>query len=137
MKQGIKVIPKENLIVRESFQLPYGGGEIWFEQLDALSIYTDLVKDKFLKDMESIRRPSNSAFIAVNLCETLVDQELADMIVESLIDVNRRIIKVAFVGLNKEGKHIFKSLLKKQDCSFGYALINDYEKAKQWLIKGN
>ena len=36
----IKEIPIEKLVVRPSMKLDFMGGEIWFEQLDALSVHT-------------------------------------------------------------------------------------------------
>lgn len=134
MGMKMKIIPKERLIVRNSFEIAFAGGEIWCEQLDSLSVYTDLVKEKFLKDMEKIRRPSCSAFLAVNLHETLVNAELSQVIVRELLGVERRLMKIVFVGLDHGEKKLFRSLLRQSDCSFSYEFIDDFEKAKQWLL---
>lgn len=134
MKTIVKVIPREELIIRESMKLAYRGGEIWFEQLDSLSVYKDVVKEKFIKDMEYIKRPSNPAFIAVNLCDTLVDAEIAGLIAGNLTDTGRVILKVVLVGLNKAGKKLMKKTLNNLSCTFAYEFIDDYEKAKEWLL---
>ena len=132
----MKIIERDRLIIRESFAMYYGGGEIWFEQLDALSVHTEVVKEKFLKDMDMIRRPSSPAFLAVNLNETLVDEELAELIVNGLWCTGRRIIKVVFVGLDKKGKKLIRNqLYKKTEDEFVYCFIDDYEKAKEWLVQ--
>lgn len=41
---------KEKLILRDSFKLPFSGGEIWSEELDGLNVHTDIVTEKFLKE---------------------------------------------------------------------------------------
>ncbi len=130
----MKIIPKEKLIIRDSFKLAYRGGEIWCEELDALSIHTDIVAEKFLKDMETIRRPSSSAFISVNLTATLVQKDIAELIIDKLLNVDRHLIKVVFIGLDHTGKKLFTSLLKQGHCAFSYQFIDDLEKAKEWLI---
>ncbi len=132
----MKYIDRDQLIIRESFAMYFGGGQIWFEQLDALSVHKDIVKEKFIKDLEVIRRPSAPAFLAVNLNETLVDEDIAGMIVTGLRMVERRILKVVFVGLNKEGKKLLKKALRNfTEDKFVYQFINDYEKAKEWLVQ--
>lgn len=69
----MKKISKENIIIRNSFKLPFSGSEIWGEELDGLNIYTDVVIGKFLKDIVTIRKPSSPSLIAIHLNETLVD----------------------------------------------------------------
>lgn len=132
----MKVIERDKLIIRESVAMYYGGGEIWFEQLDALSVYKEVVIEKFLKDLDMIRRPSSPAFLAVNLNETLVDEELAELIVNGLWNIERRLIKVVFVGLDKAGKKLLvRQLRSRSEDRFVYCFINDYEKAKEWLVQ--
>lgn len=132
----MKFIDKDLLIIRESFAMYYGGGQIWFEQLDALSVHKDIVKEKFLKDLEVIRRPSAPAFLAINLNETLVDEEIAGVITDGLCKVERRIIKVVFVGLSRDGKKLMKKALKSyMEDKFVYHFMDDYEKAKEWLVQ--
>ena len=132
----MKIIPKEDLIVRESISMFFGDGEIWFEQLDALSIYKDVILDKFLKDMETIKRPSSSAFIGINLNESLVDKEIADTIISNLSQASSFIKKVVFVGLDRKGIKLMKQSIDNNQKSTGfvYTFINDYEKAKEWLV---
>ncbi len=132
----MKHIDRDKLIVRESFAMYYGGGQIWFEQLDALSVHKDIVWDKFLKDLEVIRRPSAPAFLAVNLNETLVEKDIAELIAGGLQQIERRILKVAFVGLDRDGRKLMKNaLLKDKEAKFVHHFFDDYEKAKEWLIQ--
>jgi len=134
----MKIIPKEDLIVRESISMFFGDGEIWFEQLDALSIYKDVILDKFLKDMETIKRPSSSAFIGINLNESLVDKEIADTIISNLSLADQFVRKVAFIGLDSKGvKQMKQSIVNNhKPIVFVFTFINDYEKAKEWLVNG-
>ena len=99
-----------------------------------MSIHTDIVIEKFLKDMETICRPSSSSSISINLNETLVQKDIAELIVYKLSNVKRYIIKVAFVGLDGTGKRLIKSSLKNENDSFCYRFIDDFKKTKEWLI---
>lgn len=130
----MKKILKENLIIRNSFKLPFSGGEIWAEELDGLNIYTDVVIDKFLRDMVTIRKPSSPGFIAIHLNETLVEESLVNIIVTELKKAENSILKVVFVGLNRTSQKLMKSSIEIVAVSFVYAFINDYEKAKEWLV---
>ena len=132
----MKTVKKENLIVRESMSLFFGGGEIWFEQLDALSIHKDVILDKFLKDMETIKRPSSPAFIGINLDESIVDKEIADTIISNLAQANPFVRKVAFVGLDSKGVKLIKQAIDNNHTPIGFVFtfINDYERAKEWLV---
>ena len=131
----MKEIPREKLIIRKSFKLPFSGGEIWGEELDRLNIHTDVVIEKFLKDMVTIRMPSSPGLIALHLNDTLVDEGLANVIVTELAKAKQAVHKVVFVGLNHTAKKLMKAILEKESVSFAYSFNNDYEKAKEWLVK--
>ena len=130
----MKVIPKDSLIIRKSFKLPYSSGEIWGEELDGLNMYTDIVIDKFLSDMVTIRMPSSPGLIAIHLKSTLVNEQLADIIVTELGGVKRPLQQVVFVGLDRAAQKLVKAKLDKVGAAFTYNFINDYEKAKEWLV---
>lgn len=130
----MKEIPKENLIIRESFKLAFYGSEIWGEELDGLNIYADVVIEKFLKDIEIIRKPSSPGLIAIHLNETLVEERLTNLIVTELVKAKQSVYKVVFVGLNHIARKLMKSMLEKESVSFAYSFNNDYEKAKEWLV---
>lgn len=130
----MKKIEKDNLVIRNSFQLAYAGSEIWCEELDALSIHTDVVSEKFLKDMVTIRKPSTPGLIAIHLNETLVDNDLVNIIVPELKKSENSIHKVVFIGLNRSAQKIMKSTLEKAGVSFAFNFYSDYEKAKEWLV---
>ena len=133
----MKKILKEDLIIRNSFKLPFSGSEIWSEELDGLSIYTDIVIDKFLRDMVTIRKPSSPGLIAIHLNETLVEENLVNIIVTELKKAESSIQKVVFVGLNRTSQKLMKASMEVVGVSFGYIFINDYEKAKEWLVNKN
>lgn len=133
----IKYISKDKLIIRESMKMAFMGGEIWFEQLDALSVHTDIVTNKFINDLSHIRKISTPSRIAINLNETLVNEELADLLVTKLAESSKYITKLAFVGLDMSGKRLVKKKFKNINFSFAVNYINDYEKAKIWLMTEN
>ena len=130
----IKAIPLDRLIVRPSMKLAFMGGEIWFEQLDSLSIHTELAMNKFISDLKQIRKVSSPARIAVNVNETLVTDEFADLFVNELCLSEKFITKLVFVGTDFHTMRKIKNLLKKRNYSFAVSFINDYEKAKIWLM---
>lgn len=70
---------------KKSFSLFYNGGSIWCEHLDSLCDQKQLVLEKFTKDLVEIRKPSTSAYLAVNLDETVVDEEIISFILDSFV----------------------------------------------------
>ncbi|NLO41385.1 MAG: hypothetical protein GX115_18210 [Ruminiclostridium sp.] len=133
-KGKIKIIPREELIIRESKKIPFGNGEIWFEQLDALSVHRDIVRDKFLKDMEILRKPSSPALVAVCLYETDMDDELSELIIRTLSNTGRKLLKVVFVGASRNLQKTMQQIILRFPVPFLIAFMDDYEKAKLWLI---
>ncbi len=133
----MKKILKEDLIIRNSFKLPFSGSEIWGEELDGLNIYTDVVINKFMRDMVTIRKPSSPGLIAIHLNETLVEENLVNIIVTELKKAENSIQKVVFVGLNRTSQKLMKASIEIVGVSFVYTFINDYEKAKEWLVNKN
>ncbi|MGN0622659.1 MAG: hypothetical protein ACI4JA_01770 [Oscillospiraceae bacterium] len=130
----IKEIPIEKLVVRPSMKLDFMGGEIWFEQLDALSVHTELAMKKFTDDLKQIRRISSPSRIAVNVNETLVTDEFADLLVDELCLSDKYITKLVFVGTDTSVKRKLHKRFRKKNYSFAVGFINDYEKAKIWLM---
>lgn len=130
----IKEIPLEKLVVRPSMKLNFMGGEIWFEQLDALSVHTELAMEKFRRDLKDIRRVSSPSKVAVNVNETLVTDEFVDLLVDELCLSDRFITKLAFVGADFATKRKIKKRLKNKQYAFAVGFIDDYEEAKIWLV---
>ncbi|MDR2932598.1 MAG: hypothetical protein LBV27_05765 [Oscillospiraceae bacterium] len=114
--------------------LPFRGSEIWGIELDSLSVYTDIVEDKFLRDMAYARRPSTTSIIAVHLTDTLVTDALTDLMVSSLCGAVPNVRKVAFIGLDKKTGKKMRLILEEKRCGFRFDFFSDYEKAKQWLV---
>lgn len=115
---------------KKSFSLPYNGGDIWCEHLDSLYDKRELLLEKFRNDLVMIAKPSTSSFIAINLDETDVDQELIDEIYHAFSSLNKSIRKVVFVGLEPEMKRYVKRLRS----NFVVTCLDDFEKAKEWLL---
>lgn len=126
---------QNNVIVRESFSMAYMGGEIWFCQLDALYDRKELVMEKFRRDMDSIRKPSATGLIGINLNQTAVDKDMAVEIASRLIEF-QKLRKVVIVGADRKIKHIIKEYFRCNGgkMSFAWNFIDDFEKAKLWLV---
>ena len=60
---------------KKSFILPFAGGEIWFEHLDGIYQYTELVIEKLRTDAAIFRRPSSPGYIAFVLDETVITDD--------------------------------------------------------------
>ena len=115
---------------KKSFSLPYNGGDIWCEHLDSLYDKRDLLLEKFKNDLIMIAKPSTSSFIAINLDETDVDKDLIYEIYHAFSSLNKSIRKVVFVGLEPEMKRYVKRLR----ANFVVTCLDDFEKAKEWLL---
>ena len=120
---------------KKSFSMFFGGGEIWFEHLDGIYEYTDLAIEKLEKDYQEFKRPSLPSLIAVNLDETKVSDRLVHAITEKLLHGEKRFTRVVFVGVNRKEKRYIQNLLS--GATFAYNFINDFEKAKEWLVSEN
>lgn len=118
---------------KKSFALPFNNGEIWFEHLDGMYQYDQLVLNKLAKDSKEFLRPSMPSAIGVVLDETNVTSEIADALISVLLGTDKTIQRVCFVGTDKKIKKMFTDRLKKTN-KFQYNFINDLEKAKEWLI---
>ncbi len=117
---------------KKSFSLYYNGGEIWSEHLDSLYDQKELLKQKFLKDLEVIRRPSTSSYIGIAMNETEVDIEILDLIIDSFTSMSKPLKKVVFIGLKSKMKSYINK--KNAETPFVMTCLDDYEKAKEWLI---
>ena len=117
---------------KKSFSIFFNGGEIWCEHLDSLYKEKELLKQKFNQDLVQISRPSTSSFVAVNLDESDVDREILELIINSFVMLKKPLRKVVFVGLNSKMKRYINK--KNVDTLFTITCIDDFEKAKEWLV---
>ncbi|MGN0316716.1 MAG: hypothetical protein ACI4E1_02160 [Lachnospira sp.] len=120
-------------INKKSFELNYNGGTIWCEHLDSMGDLEIEVIDKFKGDYITFSRPSVSSYMIINLDETIVSQQIAECIVNGIIECTKRFLKIAFVGVGKKEQKQFEKISK--DAGVIIAFINDYEKAKEWVLK--
>lgn len=125
----------ENLpgVKKKSFVLYFGGGEIWFEHLDGMYQYTDLVLEKLKNDSHIFLLPSKPSQIGFVLDETLVTKDITQKIVNLLCDGQKRFMRVCFIGTDRKIQQMFRGALKDKN-SFTFSFINDFEKAKEWLV---
>lgn len=110
----------------------FGGSEIWFEHLDGIYSYTDLAIEKLEKDHLTFKRPSVPSLIAINLDETEINDKLIAAIADKLLNGGKRFTRVVFVGTDSYSKRKIKTALAAS--GFALSFINDFEKAKEWLV---
>ena len=118
---------------KKSFVLPFNNGEIWFEHLDGMYQYDQLVRNKLKEDSKEFLLPSKPSAIGIVLDETNVTNEIADDLISVLLETDKVIQRVCFIGTDKKIRKMFVERLKKSN-KFQYNFINDLEKAKEWLI---
>lgn len=126
----------EAAVQKKSFALPYNGGMIWAEHLDGLYTYKDKVLKKFDEDKQHILKPSAPSAIAVALAETKVDEEILRKILEAFAHTEKRIYKVAFIGLDARNRKLLKQIVRDgySEIKFAMHCTGDFENAKEWLI---
>lgn len=123
---------REKEYCRKSFPMFFGGGEIWFEHLDGIHEHTELAIEKLERDYQQFKRPSMPSLIAINLDETVVTEALISAVADKLLKGDKRFTRVVFVGVDKKIKRKIERELA--GASFVLSFINDFEKAKEWLV---
>lgn len=103
-------------INKKSFELNFNGGTLWAEHLDSMGDLEEEVIEKFLADYKSFSRPSVSAFMIINLDETIVTEKIIECIVDSLVECKKHFMKIAFVGVPKKDQKKFLSIKKRSRC---------------------
>lgn len=122
--------------LRESFALPYAGGELWYSCLDGLGNDVDCIRAKILAEGKQIAKPSCSSYIIYHLYGTELNEEMAQVLLDNLLHMTKPIQKIAFTGVSKSGKqHMLRYLRStKQELQIAYTFFDDMEKAKEWLL---
>lgn len=118
---------------KKSFCMAFGGAEIWFEHLDGLFLHTSLAVEKLEHDYVEFKRPSMPSLLAINLEETNVNDKLIGAITEKLLHGEKRFTRVIFVGVNGAVRRKIRKLLK--EAAFVFDFTNDFERAKEWLVR--
>lgn len=120
-------------INKKSFELNYNGGTIWCEHLDSMGNRENEVIEKFQADYKTFSRPSVSSYMIINLDETIISNKIADCIINYILECPKSFMKIAFVGVDKYQKNLFKIINKNSGTIISF--FNDYEKAKEWVLK--
>ena len=76
-------------INKRSFELNYNGGTIWCEHLDGMGVHEQKVLDKFLEDKRVFSRPSVSAFMIINLDNTVITEKIINTIVDTIMNSDK------------------------------------------------
>ena len=122
---------QEAAIKKKSFELNNHDGTIWCEHLDGMGMCEDEVITKFLEDKRTFSKPSVSSFMIINLDKTHMTDRIADTIVTVILESVKPFRKIAFVGVKAYWRNQF-SIIKQKGILISF--IDDYEKAKEWLI---
>ncbi len=118
-------------IKKKSFELFYNGGKIWCEHLDGMGAYEDEVITKFVEDIKTFSRPSISSYMIINLDKTEITEQIVNIITTNIMDMEKPIRKIAFVGVDKRWHRSFDAVKEK---GIVITYFCDYEKAKEWLF---
>lgn len=116
---------------KKSFVLPYNGGEIWFEHLDGIYGYEQLVLQKLAGDVPRFSRPSAPSHICFVFDETAVTDAILDAVERSVTESGKRFIKIAFTGLDRKSRNKIKKKLSGHGLAVGFP--EGLEDAKEWL----
>ena len=117
---------------KKSFVLPYNGGEIWFEHLDGIYGFEELVLKKLDGDVPVFSMPSSPSFLCFVFDETVVTDRIIEAVTHSILDSGKRFMKIAFVGLDRPASRKVKKQLSGK--GFGIGFLKGLEDAKQWLL---
>lgn len=119
---------------KKSFALPYHGGMIWCEHLDAMGTASGEIQQKLASDLQTMARPSSPSAIVVVLDETRVDASLCALLVDAFARKVPHVQRLAFVGMDRFEIVRLKRLLAQEQTAFAVAFLADLEKAKAWLL---
>ena len=122
---------QEAAIKKKSFELNHHNGTIWCEHLDGMGGYEDEVIAKFLEDKRTFLRPSVSSFMILNLDKTHMTEQIANTIVTVILESEKPFRKIVFVGVKAHLRNQFGIIIQK---GILINFIDDYEKAKEWLL---
>ena len=117
---------------KRSFELNYGGGTIWCEHLDGMGDLELEVIDKFKADLPKLQRPSVSSRMIIDLDETVITENIKNVIVNGLCDGSKQFKKIAFVGVDIKHRAKFGAIHARNGAIVKF--LDDYEKAKEWVL---
>lgn len=123
--------------LRPSTTFPYRGGEFWIGRLGNFGRDTELLMAKIAETERLLSRPSSPSVVVFDLMDTKVTYEIARVLIDSLLRLQPRLKKIAFVGVSWSGKMNLKRYLTQSglrlDIPFKY--LSGLENAKEWLFK--
>ena len=100
-------------VKKKSFVLPFRGGEIWFEHLDGMYQYTDLVLEKLKRDRMVFLLPSKPSQIAFVLDETVVTKDIVEKIATLLCDEQKKYASVLYRNGQKNPTNVSQCFKRK------------------------
>jgi len=71
--------------------------------------------------------------IWLNIDDSVLTEDLIEKVAESVLHINDKIVKIAFVGVGKY-KNRLNRLLKRDSFDKPLAYFSDAENAKEWLV---
>lgn len=122
-------------LMKKSFSMFFDEGEIWFEHLGGIYGYTERAIEKLENDFIQYKQSSTPSLIAINLEETLCEDRLTNAIVGKLLNGGKRFTRVVFVGADRIVTRKLRSALFNSEFAINF--MDDFEKAKEWLVEEN
>ena len=115
------------------FSMPVYSGEIWVSDLSGLRSDGNAAR-KMIAELEAhIRKPANSFRVALDVFDTNLTGELARMMVNGLVSMQKNIKKLAIKGASRMGKFHLRRCLKRANAEIPIRFFDDYEELKKWL----
>lgn len=118
--------------MKRSYNLPLDEHTIWFELIDGMHKYEDLVLEKLEADVRVFVRPSSSEYVCFICDGTTITDKIAKMIEDAILNRGKKYTKIAFCGINLFLKIRFKKAFK--DKGFKFEFFDGIKDAKEWLI---
>ena len=69
----------------------------------------------------------------INLDETIISDRIVECIINGILECTKSFIKIAFVGVCKKEQRKLGRIKKETGIIIAY--FEDYEKAKEWVLK--
>jgi len=122
--------------VKKSCLLSHQGGQIWILCLDNLNDNSELIKKQILDNERLISQHDRSYRVLYHLDGTEVSNDIAIVMIDSLIRARKYVNKLAIVGVTSKGKESIKRCLStsEADLNMAFKYYSDMEMAKDWLI---
>lgn len=123
--------------LRKSFLLPHKGSEVWICCIDNLDDDINLIQEKVSSTEKLITNSIRSSSVLYHLDGTDISPETVKIIIDSLMRSQRKIRRLALMGLTRKGRALVNRYIKSADVNFVFAFkyFDSLDLAKDWLVR--